>query len=515
MAQQTTSPRQKMINMMYLVLTAMLALNVSSEILKAFHKLETSLENSGKNLDDTNSKLLKAMDEEVEKQGAKAQTYRDKAYEAKHTSEAFVAYIDELKAYLLEQNGGRMENGELKEADNMEAAMGFFMNKNDNSVKGKELMEKINSTREKLLSLVEDKERANIKTDMNTYDPLPDAEGIKKTWLEESFEQLPLAAVFATLTKYQNDAKKTESDIISTLAGQIFAKQFHFNELQATIVAPYGSVTTGQAYNAEIFLSAFNNNTNYKMMVNGTPVQVINGKGVYKIVPNAEGKYNYKAEIIVPDPETNRPQSYTTSGEYQVFAPQASVSVANMRVFYAGIDNPGDITVPGYRADQLSATAENATIKGNNGKYIVTTALSQNRVVKINIVARADDGNIKNFVQQFNTRPMPPLQNSINGKTGGAVTVEEARLMNFMRCDFGQYFPLTTQSYQVSQFICYVKSRETNPPFLINGNQLSPALKAAISKCKRGDLILFYEIQGRGANGSVSRASNDMIFTIK
>jgi len=337
----------------------------------------------------------------------------------------------------------------------------------------------------------------------------------KKTWLQESFEQLPLAAVFANLTKFQNDAKKTESDVISKLASKIFTTQHHFNGLQATIVAPYGSVTTGQPYNAEIFLSAFNTNDNYTIKVNGVPVEVVNGKGKYKVTPNAEGKFNFKAEILVPDPETNIPKSYSADGEYQVFAPQASVSVANMRVFYAGIDNQVDITVPGFRPDQITATAQNAQMTGSNGKYIVTSSMSQNRIVKINVTARSDDGTSKTFEQQFNIRPMPPLENSINGKTGGPITVEEAKTMSFLRCDFGQYFPISTQPYQVTSYVCYVKARDTNGPYPGTGNQLTADMKAAISKCKRGDLILFYDIKGRGANGAISNVSNNLVFTIR
>ncbi len=515
MAQQNTSPRQKMINMMYLVLTAMLALNVSSEILKAFHKLETSMENSGKNLDDANSKLLVALDNEVKVQGDKAKIYRDRAYEARKITDEFNSYIDELKKMFLTKNGGRVDDGQLKEADNMEASMDFFLNEKNGNEKGKELMDKINITREKLIALLDDTDKSSFKSDLKTEDPQPDKEGRKKTWLEETFEKLPLAATFANLTKYQNDAKKTESDVIVALAKKVNINDVHVNTVEANIVAPYSSISTGQTFTANVFLSGYNKNENYQMTMNGVPIDVKDGKGTYKVTPNAEGVYKYEAKIMVPDPNTGVLKPYTSYGEYQVFNPQASVSVANMRVFYAGIDNPVEITVPGYRSDQLSATADNATMTGGNGRYTVTTVLSQNHIVKINVVAKADDGSTKSFVQQFTTRPMPPLQNSINGKTGGAITVEEARLINFLRCDFGQYFPLTTQPYQVSQFTCYVKSKDTYAPFPVTGNTLTPAIKAAISKCKRGDLILFYDIQGRGANGSVNRVSNDMIFTIK
>jgi gliding motility-associated protein GldM len=515
MAQQKTSPRQKMINMMYLVLTAMLALNVSSEILKAFHKLETSMENSGKNLDDANAKLLTALDQEVTVQGEKAKVYRDRAYEARKITEEFNSYVDGVKKMFLEKNGGRVEDGQLKDADNMDASMDFFMNEKNGNEKGKELMNKINSTREKLVALLDDKDKSNFKSDLKTEDPLPDLEGRKITWLEETFEKLPLAATFANLTKYQNDAKKTESDVIATLAKNVNIFDVHVNTVEANIVAPFSSISTGQTFTANVFLSGYNKNENYQMTMNGVPIDVKDGKGVYKITPNAEGIYKYEAKIMVPDPVTGVLKPYISSGEYQVFNPQASVSVANMRVFYAGIDNPVDITVPGYRPDQITATADNASLNGSNGKYIVTSGLSQNRIVKINVVAKADDGSTKNFVQLFNTRPMPPLENSINGNTGGVITVEEARTFNFLHCDFGQYFPITTQPYQVTKYTCYVKSRENLGPMPGNGGQLTPQIKSAISKCKRGDLILFYDVEGRGANGVINRRSNNLIFTVK
>jgi gliding motility-associated protein GldM len=205
-----TSPRRKMINMMYLVLTAMLALNVSSEILKAFHKLETSIEDSGKNFDDDNAKLLTALNQGVTVQGEKAKVYRDRAYEARKITVEFNSYVDGVKKMFLEKNGGRVEDGQLKDADNMDASTDFFINKKNGNEKGKELMNKINSTREKLVALLDDKDKSNFKSDLKTEDPLPELEARKITWLEETFEKLPLAATFENLSQYQNDAKKTE-----------------------------------------------------------------------------------------------------------------------------------------------------------------------------------------------------------------------------------------------------------------------------------------------------------------
>ncbi len=201
MASGKISPRQKMINMMYLVLTAMLALNVSSEILKAFYKFEVSMQNAGTNLDSANLKLLGAMDKEVDKQGEKAKPFRDHAYDAKKIADEFVKYIEDIKTILLEKdskdgNNPREEDGQLKSSKDMERAVQYFLENKDaqggKDAKGKELMEKINSTRIALLNLVDEEGRATIKSDLVCEDPPKNKEGETLTWLEETFHSLRL-----------------------------------------------------------------------------------------------------------------------------------------------------------------------------------------------------------------------------------------------------------------------------------------------------------------------------------
>ncbi len=519
MASGKISPRQKMINMMYLVLTAMLALNVSSEILKAFYKFEVSMQNSGKNLDDGNMKLLSAMDKEVDKQGEKAKPYRDKAYIAKTTSDDFVKYIDEIKQMFLDKTGGREVDGQLAGSKDMEAAVQYFLENKQadggKDGKGKELMDRINNTRDKLLGLLDPEDRTSIKTDLKCDEPGVNSEGVKLSWLEETFHSLPLAAAFANLTKYQNDAKKTESDVIASLSSKINATDFKFDALQATIVAPFGSVTSGQPYTAEIFLSAFNSKQSGKVYVNGTPVEVKDGKGMYKASTGAEGTFKVKAEIEVIDPLTGQPKKYPAETEYQVFSPVATISASKMSIFYAGIDNPVDISVPGFRPNQVNATCANGNMTGSAGKYNVKVQMGPTRVATINVVAVMDDKTTKSFTKEFKIRPLPPLAVTVNGKEGGGITGSEVQVWNFLNASFGPSFAYDGLQYSVNSYQCIVQTKQGAQVFNVNGPQISPELKSAASRCRKGDLIIFFNIKASSATAPAKNIDSGPVFRMQ
>ena len=526
MASGNLTTRQKMINMMYLVLTAMLALNVSSEILKAFYKFEVSMQNAGTNLDGANIKLLGAMDKEVDKQGEKAKPFRDKAYEAKRIADEFVKYVEETKQILLVEdskdgNNPREEDGQLKAGKDMERSVRYFLeNKEaggDKEAKGKELMAAINDTREKLLDLTKDSAgtRASIKSDLRCDQPAPNKEGLQLSWLEETFHSLPLAAAFATLTKYQNDAKKTETDVINHLSLQINATDFKFDALQTTINAASASVSSGGEYSAEIILTAFNSKQNNEIFIDGQKIEVKDGKGIYKIRASGEGIHKYKATINVIDPKTGQMQPLSAEGEYQVFSPVATISASKMSIFYAGIDNPVEISVPGYRGNQISASCDNGTLSGTNGAYNVKVMMGPTRVAKISVNAKGDDGTSKSFMKEFKIRPLPPLAVTINGKEGGGITGSEIQVWNFVNASFGPSFAYDGLTYAVTSYQCIVQTKNGAQPFSITGPAVSADLKAAAARCRKGDLIIFYNIKASSTTAPSKSIDSGPVFRVQ
>lgn len=495
----------------------------SPEILKAFYKFEVTMQNAGQNLDDANLKILNSMDKEVDKQGDKAKPYRDKAYLAKKTADDFVAYIENVKTKLLENdskdgNNPREEDGQLKSANNMEVAFHYFKENyqsgGDKDAKGKELMSEINKTRENLLKLVADWDKDVIKSDLRCENPPKNHKGLQLTWLEETFHSVPLAAAFAILTKYQIDAKKTESDVISYLSSKINASDFKFDALVTTINAASASVSVGGEYTAEIILTAFNSNVNNEVFVDGQKIEVKDGKGIYKVIASGEGKHSYKAVIKIIDPLTGQPKDYTADGEYQVFSPIATISASKMSIFYAGIDNPVEISVPGYRPNQLSVSCENGTLAGTAGVFNVKVQMSSTRVAKLNIVATSDDKMSKSFSKEFKIRPLPPLAVTVNGKEGGGITSSEIRVWNFVNASFGPSFAYDGLQYAVNSYQCVIQSSNGVKEFSIKGPRISPELITATLGCKKGDHISFFNIKASSGTAPEKVIESGPVFTV-
>jgi gliding motility-associated protein GldM len=496
MATGAMTPRQKMINMMYLVLTAMLALNVSAEILKAFRKFEISMEASGTNLSNSSNKLIANLEKEAANQGEKAKPYYNKAVQAKQYTDDFCKWVDEIKEEFSKKGGGREEDGQLKMAKDIDIAQDYFVGKKDQGTeKGQELVKRINELKTNLLGLLngtvaEGKVNSELSTEKDPKSEHP-------TWLGETFYQMPLGAAMAMLTNFQNMSKKTCNDVIVELNKAINAADYKFDALQATIVAPYGSVTSGTPYTAEIFLTAYNTKDAPKVLVNGQPITVEEGKGKYKVNTGSEGQQKYKAEIVVKDPVTGQDKSYFAEGEYMVFSPVATISASKMSIFYAGIPNPVEIAVPGYRPDQVTASTDNGAISGSGGKYNVTVQMGQNRICHINVAATSDKVT-KTFTKEFKIRPLPPLGVTINGKEGGGVAGAEVQAWNFLNVSFGPSFAYDGLKYQATSWECIVQTRSGAQIYHGNGPQITADIKAAATKCRRGDMIIFYNIKATG-----------------
>jgi gliding motility-associated protein GldM len=207
MAGGNISPRQKMINMMYLVLTAMLALNVSAEILKAFHMVEVSMDKAGVNIDEKNKNTLKAIESYHTKNpgDAKGTEAYNNSLKAAKTADDAVKYLSDLKNMLIEQADGRKDgdpDGELTKADNIELHANYLIVK-DQGANGEALKKKINDTKNQLIALLPKDKQAEVKSDLTTET----SKGSTQTWQSEMFEHTPLAAVVALLSKTVNDVK--------------------------------------------------------------------------------------------------------------------------------------------------------------------------------------------------------------------------------------------------------------------------------------------------------------------
>ena len=304
MSDSNASPRQKMINMMYLVLTALLALNVSAEILKAFHLVEVSMVRAGENIDIKNKESLMA----IAKYKADHPTdpiaidLEGKAKQATEISKEAIKYFHDLKEELVAATGGRHEdsNGDGKtEDEDIIGASNTEIHANMMIVqkRGEEVKKKINDTREKFLALLPADKRASIKSDLNT--PVPAAhDGVNITWESQMFEHTPLAAVSTLLTKIENDVKNTETQILDYFRSNLTGDVIVIDNFKAQVIPTNGTyVSVGSKYAADIFLAAASSKSDATVSVNGRDIKSEEGIGKFENSPGSEGEQKFKGII--------------------------------------------------------------------------------------------------------------------------------------------------------------------------------------------------------------------------
>ncbi len=285
------TPRQKMINMMYIVLTALLALNVAAEVLEAFRVVDSSLIQTLKAVDMKNAQVYASFEQAYVENPAKVEEWKQKADEVRDETKNIISYISQLKEELVRGSGSNPVN-----EDNPYSVDGFYYitqsgdtlelrNEQDLNVpsemmitqkKADELKAKIVDYRENLVSLLskDDTElRETILQELDTSDPPVDLKegGEKKTWEIQHFENKPIVAVLTLLSKIQIDVKNSEANMINYLYAQIDAGSFKFNKLAATVIPNSNVILQGEEYVADVFLAAEDTTQQPQIIINGKP----------------------------------------------------------------------------------------------------------------------------------------------------------------------------------------------------------------------------------------------------
>lgn len=483
------SPRQKMINVMYLILTAMLALNVSAEILKAFFLMETSMDKTGVNMQMKNEEILSAFDRLMVTQPDIARPFNDKAKQAEKLNSDFIQYVENLKNILIEETGGREESAdgkktELKGRDDIEKHANYLINEG----KGKELMLKINETREALLDLLPEDDKRNVRSDL-----IADDYGTQ-TWASFHFEHSPLAAVVAMLSKIQNDSKVTTNDVLRNLYAHVGVSTLPIDKVQAAIVPNSGYLMAGDQFEADIFLTAFSTKQKNEIYIDGEKVAEENGKFTYKVPAGTPGVHTLNGEIWVRESDSLRKYPFTTS--YNVFKGGASISADNTKILYTGIDNPLTITVPGVAPSNVKAEITKGTLtKNGESGYIAKLTSSGTVTVRVNV--KDDYGNWKTMgTETFLVRKVPNPEISYGTLDGTTIISKQAILaQNLMVAGLGGVY-IRGQQYRVVSYDMRISDHrgELISSFHINGQNISVQAKQALKAMPAGSTVYFENI---------------------
>lgn len=393
--------RQRMINLMYLVFIAMLALNIPTEVLDGFDPVNENIQRTIQNTDERNNQMYNELDNSFRNNPEKSRIWYNRAQEVKTKTDSLFNLIQSLKIEIARRaDGKKADVNNLKSKDNLDAASEVMLAPING--KGKLLKNEIDNYRENISSLINDAQKVNIiKTTLST-EPTRKARRENKDWLAGSFESMPSIAVLTYLSELQSNVKQAEGEALNSLLKNIDVSDFRVNELNAFVVPESKIVMRGMNFRANIVLAAVDTTQRPKVMVNNQEIT----KGLLDFPATALGQQQIKGylEMLSPDGSARK---IPFAQDYTVIEPMATVAPLLMDVVYAGIDNELSISVPGVATQDVSVSSTGGSItrKGNNWIARPTSGIGTKFTVSVS--ARIGGAQRTMANKEFRIRKLP------------------------------------------------------------------------------------------------------------
>lgn len=390
-----------MINLMYIVLTAMLALNVSSDVLDGFVQVHEGLSRSNANIAKRNQALYDELEVLARQSPEKARALYDSAGTVRARTAALYDFVDSLKLAIVRRVDGPQGNpSDIVNRDDLEAAAVVMLA--PGSRLGEELRHRVNAYRTEMASYLNDSTKlATINDALNTDPVQRPGQLAPQTWEEAKFEQQPVVAAVTLLSKLQTDILYTEGEVLAHLLGQVGADEVHVNQLDAFVIPQSRMIIRGGRYDADVVLAAIDTTARPEIYIGNTRLN----NGHYSANASTAGTFTYNGYILQPHSDgTSTKLPFSSS--YTVIEPMATVSATMMNVLYAGIDNPISISVPGVPMADISATMTNGTLT-RSGDHWVARATAVGKEATINVTANIDGRSTRVADMTFRIRKLP------------------------------------------------------------------------------------------------------------
>ena len=504
MASGNTSPRQKMINMMYLVLTAMLALNVSKDILRVLAKLDLGMNATVTTVERGTATLYQAIQAQVS-ENPRAIPINERAIQVKANSDEIFSLLATTKEEMIKLTGGVDEEGRYKGADNRDIPENFLLN--DKSIggqgKAKEIKEKLTAFRAFLEGQSDgDATMKRIIDETFTFEDEV-VEGKKMSWERATFAELPLAGVVPFLTDLQSRVRRMEAKTIEHLYGQIDANTLKFDNVKAVIMPISTYVTQGDYLEADVFLAAYDKGRNPEF-IGVTPQSIENGVGKIRIQGSGNGTKVLKGAMRVPGGDTEYPFELS----YTVAPPSVVISATKMNVLYRNVDNPIEVSVPGVAPENLIVSGPG--ISGRAGNYVANVTKVDGKELTINVSVKEADGKTRKAGSKlYRIKGLPQAVGSVYKKKDGIIStsllakgVVEAEYQ-----DFPFDLALNVTSFELKL--------EGKPAVKVSGSRIPNDMRDQIQRLKPGSSVTIRSIKASTPAGARIDNISNIVFDVQ
>ncbi len=498
------STRQKMINLMYLVFIAMLALNVSTEVLNGFDLINDNLLKDIENASARNKQIYEEINTSYNNNPEKTEKSYFGALEVKEQTDSLFNYIQSLKIEIAKKSDGKdADINNLKSKDNLDASSEVMLSPINGQ--GKKLKSAVDGYRDRVNALVIDPAKKEfIATSLST-EPSARAKKDLKNWIQASFENMPSIAVMTYLSELQSNIKMAEGEALTNLLKNIDVSDYRVNELQAFVIPESNIVMQGMPYNAKIVLAAVDTTQRPRIVVDGKEIE----NGSYQALTGRPGTFQLKGMLElggIGGQTINR--EFTR--EYTVIEPMATVAPLLMNVLYAGIENEMSISVPGVVHKDIIASATGGTLTAKGNIWVAKPSQDIGGKFMINVAARVNGSQRTIAQKEFRIRALPDPTAYVSYKdAGGAVravkaggTIPRSALINSggirASIDDGVLdLPFTVVSFRTET----VDAMGNAMPLLSEGSNFSGRQVEQIRELDRGRKLFITEIKVKGPDG--------------
>lgn len=507
------SPRQKMINLMYVVLMAMLALNISTEVLNGFSVVEESLNRTTGNSSKENDAIFGELDQMMRKNPQKVKQWFMMASTVREMSDSLYNYAQALKvAIVREADGEKGDPLNIEGKDNIEAASYIMLNPANGQ--GHKLYEAINSYRARILQFVTDpRQKKIIASNLSTEVP---HHSMGKNWEEYMFENMPVAAAVTLLSKLQSDVRYAEGEVLHTLVANVGLKDIRVNKLQAFVVPSQTRLYPGETMNAQMFMGAVDSTQQPQVFVNG---QLIKGNQI-TVKAGAPGKHTLNGYILIKDLTGNvlrrnfsqdywvtggpQPKEYISPQGMQKVPPfdgMATIAADLMNVLYAGFDNPITISIPNTSQSDVQATMSGGSLVARGGGHFIARPSAVGQPVTISVSAKGR----KIGEYQFRVRklpdPSPYIAMGADRFKSGALS--KAALMSAPGIQAAIDDGLLDIPFSVTSFrVVFFDNMGNAVPLASNGASFSPQQKEQFRQLSRNKRFYITNVVVHGPDGT-------------
>jgi len=491
MAGGKLTPRQKMINLMYLVFIAMLAMNMSKEVLSAFGLMNEKFEGANASSVESNAQMLSSLDTKAAEAKGEFAVASVTAHKVESISKDFYNYIgtlktDVLKGFEVDGETGKLPYESMDKGDNID---NWFTGEGY-TAKGNDVIAKITKYKADMkAALGTEKKYASILAEVETKFDVSDVknkEGLKDKYLTYHFKGFPAVASVAKLSAWQNDVKKAESDVYSAALGKAAVAAASYSNYQAIVVLDKNAYFQGEKVTGKVVLGRYDENT--KPTSFSGPGKIVNGQAVISMTAGGVGEQSINGQFTFLEDGKNVPLKF--AGNYVVVPKpnSATISADKMNVVYRGVVNPITVSFAGVPSNKVTASAPGLSPAGKPGAYKLSPG--QGTEVVINVTGTLPNGSKVSDRKAFRIKGIPGPVGAIGGEMGtvkGAKSRLEVSQITAKLVDFDFDVKLN-----VVGFTLKVAGQAA---VVVSGDRVNAQCKTALARATRGDQVTITDIK--------------------